>query len=93
MRPRVVQLGLALVLVLLVVIVARPSIERALFASTTPRSVEPRGSLSEAERSTITIFESVSPSVVQVAARTASAGPLTEDGSGPRCLRHGLHLG
>jgi 2-alkenal reductase len=34
------------------------------------------------ERSTIAIFERVSPSVVQVAARTASAGPFAEDSSG-----------
>jgi 2-alkenal reductase len=44
--------------------------------------VEARGSLSDSERSTIAIFESVSPSVVQVVARTAAAGPLTEDSSG-----------
>jgi S1-C subfamily serine protease len=82
LKPRAVQLGLTLALVLLGVIAARPYFERAFFASTTPRSVEPRGSLSELERSTITIFENVSSSVVQVAARAASAGPLTEDSSG-----------
>jgi 2-alkenal reductase len=67
---------------MLTAIAAQPYIERALFASTSPRPVEPRASLSDLERSTIGIFEQVSPSVVQVAARATSAGPLTEDGSG-----------
>jgi 2-alkenal reductase len=43
------------------------------------RSIEPRGPLSEAERLTVSIFERVSPSVVQVAAR-APANPLAEEG-------------
>jgi S1-C subfamily serine protease len=48
--------------------------------SATPvaRAVEPRGALSEAERGTIEIFERVSPSVVQVAARSG-ANPISED--------------
>jgi S1-C subfamily serine protease len=45
------------------------------------RSVEPRGPLSDAEQLTISIFERVSPSVVQVAARS-SANPLVEEGGG-----------
>jgi 2-alkenal reductase len=81
-RVRFAQIGLALALVLLAIIAAQPYVERILFASTAPRSVEPRGSLSDIERSTIAIFERVSPSVVQVAARSASAGPLVEDSSG-----------
>jgi 2-alkenal reductase len=81
-RVRLAQIGLALALVLLAIIAAQPYVERILFASTAPRSVEPRGSLSDVERSTIAIFERVSPSVVQVAARTASAGSLVEDSSG-----------
>src|SRR3569833_808971 len=67
---------------MLTVIAAQPYIERALFASTSPRPIEPRASLSDLERSTIGIFEQVSSSVVQVAARATSAGPLTEDNSG-----------
>jgi S1-C subfamily serine protease len=42
------------------------------------RTVEQRGPLSDSERANIEIFERVSPSVVQVAARSA-ANPLTED--------------
>jgi 2-alkenal reductase len=81
-RVRLAQIGLALALVLLAIIAAQPYVERILFASTAPRSVEPRGSLSDVERSTIAIFERVSPSVVQVAARTASVGSLVQDSSG-----------
>jgi 2-alkenal reductase len=42
------------------------------------RTIEQRGAFSEAERSTIEIFERVSPSVVQVATRSA-ANPLAEE--------------
>jgi S1-C subfamily serine protease len=80
--PRFVKFAVAFGLVLLVIIAAQPHLERALFASTTPRSIEPRGSLSEIEHSTIAVFERVSPSVVQVATQANSAGPLTDDNNG-----------
>jgi 2-alkenal reductase len=57
------------VLVVLGLFVAKPYIDRALYSATTPRTIEPRGDLAEAERSTIAIFERVSPSVVQIAGR------------------------
>jgi 2-alkenal reductase len=44
------------------------------------RTIEPRGPLSEAERSTIEMFDRVSPSVVQVAAR-APTNPFVEEES------------
>ncbi|MDP1584959.1 MAG: trypsin-like peptidase domain-containing protein [Bradyrhizobium sp.] len=44
----------------------------------TARAVEQRGAFSEAERGAIEIFERVSPSVVQVAARSGS-NPLSEE--------------
>jgi 2-alkenal reductase len=61
-------LGLVLVAVLLVAggIALRPYVEYRLYAATAPRPVEPRGDLAEYERSTIALFERVSPSVVQV---------------------------
>jgi 2-alkenal reductase len=43
------------------------------------RSVEPRGPLSEAELATIAVFERVSPSVVQVAARSPATPFLEEE--------------
>jgi 2-alkenal reductase len=78
-RPRFVQLALVFAVALLAIIAARPYFERAFVVSPTPRNIEPRGSLSDMEGSTIGIFERVSPSVVQVAARTESVGPFAED--------------
>src|SRR5437667_1166849 len=52
------------------------------WTTTVARSVEQRGPLSEAERANIELFERVSPSVVQVAARSAAANPLAEDEGG-----------
>jgi S1-C subfamily serine protease len=52
------------------------------WTNTVARTVDQRGPLSEAERANIELFERVSPSVVQVAARSAAANPLTEDEGG-----------
>ncbi len=65
MKDRVLRAGLALALVLLAVIAARPYLEHTILAAT-PRPIEPRGELAEIERSTIRVFETVSPSVVQI---------------------------
>jgi 2-alkenal reductase len=55
------------ILVLLVIIVARPHVAEQLFSATAPRPVEARGDLADYERATIAIFDRVSRSVVQVA--------------------------
>jgi 2-alkenal reductase len=63
----------ALLLALVVVLgfaVLQPYIRQRLYSATTPREVEARGTLADYERSTISIFEHVSPSVVQVVGRT-----------------------
>ncbi|NOJ44498.1 S1C family serine protease [Bradyrhizobium australiense] len=52
------------------------------WTNTTARTVDQRGPLSDAERANIELFERVSPSVVQVAARTGAANPLAEDEGG-----------
>src|SRR2546426_3356402 len=52
------------------------------WTNTVARTVDQRGPLSEAERANIELFERVSPSVVQVAARSAAANPLAEDEGG-----------
>ena len=49
------------------------------WTNTVARTVDQRGPLSDAERANIELFERVSPSVVQVAARSAAANPLDED--------------
>jgi S1-C subfamily serine protease len=53
------------------------------WTNTSARSVDQRGPLSDAERANIELFERVSPSVVQVAARSSTTNPLADDeGSG-----------
>jgi 2-alkenal reductase len=52
------------------------------WSSPTARAVEQRGPLSDAEKATIEIFESVSPSVVQVAAKSAANPLIEEEGRG-----------
>jgi len=77
MRIRAAHIFMVLVIALLGAVAFRPYLDRALFVSSAPRTIEPRGQFSDIERSTIEIFERVSPSVVQVAARR-SANPLAE---------------
>jgi 2-alkenal reductase len=52
------------------------------WTATSARSVDQRGPLSDAERANIELFERVSPSVVQVAARSAASNPLADDEGG-----------
>src|SRR5256885_15438397 len=52
------------------------------WTNTVARTIDQRGPLSEAERANIELFERVSPSVVQVAARSAGGNPLAEDEGG-----------
>ncbi len=60
----------------------RPYVDFLMPAAFAQRAIEPRGSLSELERSTIELFERASPSVVQVVARAAEVRqPDVESGS------------
>jgi S1-C subfamily serine protease len=52
------------------------------WTNTSARAVDQRGPLSDAERANIELFERVSPSVVQVAARSAASNPLADEESG-----------
>ena len=61
------------------VMVAQPYIRERLYSATAPRAAEPRGDLMEIERTTISIFARVSPSVVQVAGHTGAEN-LSEEG-------------
>jgi hypothetical protein len=69
MSGRFFRFVVIVVLLLLAAYVAEPYITRLMFAQTTPRPIEARGNLSDAERSIIALFERVSPSVVQVVGR------------------------
>jgi S1-C subfamily serine protease len=77
---RVIRVLLAFAVILLAVIVAQPHLDRLIYAA--PRTVEARGSLAEGERTGVEIFERVSPSVVQVAARPVASEdkPAAETG-------------
>jgi 2-alkenal reductase len=81
MRDGFTRVMLGALVILVAAFIAQPYIDR-LFFPATPRPVEPRGSLAEAERTAIEIFDRVSPSVVQVVARAAGAGPrgIVEEG-------------
>jgi 2-alkenal reductase len=71
---------LAVAVILLAFIAARPYIDRALWSATAPRPVEPRGSLSDAEKTTIDIFNRTSPSVIQVVGRQRGSAVATAEG-------------
>jgi 2-alkenal reductase len=66
MERRSLNLLILVGVILLGFVALRPYFEQRLYSATTPRPVEARGNLSDTERSTIEIFERVSPSVVQV---------------------------
>ena len=66
---RFTQIAVVAALGVLGAYVAQPYLDRMLYSASTPRAVEPRANLSDLERSTIELFERVSPSVVQVVAR------------------------
>jgi 2-alkenal reductase len=76
MENRFVRTILLVLLIALCFVVLRPYIDLALFSANSPRPVEARGSLADYERTTIEIFEKVSPSVVQVVGRTGNEQPF-----------------
>jgi S1-C subfamily serine protease len=82
MNGRFFRIAVSIVLLLLAAQVAQPYITRMMFAATTPRPVEARGNLSEAERATIALFQRVSPSVVQVVGQQSEAETSGQEGEG-----------
>lgn len=76
------RLALTIVVVLLVAILVQPLVEHVLLATTSPRTVTPRGELSPWEKSTIELFERVAPSVVQVVSLSGEDTAITGVGSG-----------
>src|SRR5262245_35157727 len=82
MGDRLTRIVIIALLVVLGVYIAQPYVDRLLFSATTPRAVQPRGSLADLERTSIELFERDSPSVVQVVARNAAAQPLQGEEEG-----------
>jgi S1-C subfamily serine protease len=80
MSDRLMRFIVVGLLIVLAVYVGQPYVDRLLFSASTPRAVAPRGNLSDLERSTIELFEHVSPSVVQVVARAAAMDPMQGEG-------------
>jgi S1-C subfamily serine protease len=76
MRDRFLRALLLVLLALVIVVLARPYVDNALFAAKTPRPIEARGDLAEIERLNVEIFQRASPSVVQIAGRVAGAAQL-----------------
>jgi S1-C subfamily serine protease len=67
LRDRFERVVIVALLALLAAVAAEPYL-RSIFFSAESRTVAPRADLSEAERSTIELFQRVSPSVVQIVA-------------------------
>src|SRR5215471_18292333 len=80
MGDRFSKIVVGVLLVVLAVYLGQPYVDRLLFSASTPRAVEPRGSLAEIERTSIEIFEHASPSVVQVVGRADGLEALPSEG-------------
>jgi len=79
MRDRFLRAVLLVLLALVLVVLARPYIDQALFAAKTPRPIEARGNLADIEKLNIEIFQRASPSVVQIAG--VAGGPSAQFGN------------
>lgn len=82
METRFFRFVIVVVLIVLVGMMVQPWAMRTFFAGTAPQPVAARGDLSDAEKSTIALFERVSPSVVQVVGRQNGGNTFGEEGGG-----------
>jgi 2-alkenal reductase len=80
---RLVRIALFVLIGLLAVFVAEPYVTRFLYSETGPRTVAARGDLGAGERSTIELFQRISPSVVHVFAEPDPRRLMEEPASGP----------
>lgn len=77
MPHRATPILLAIAGVLVGLYVVEPYVRAYVLSASAPRAVEPRGTLAEFEQTSIALFESVSPSVVQVVALGEQANPFS----------------
>jgi 2-alkenal reductase len=77
MQDRATRIIMLVVAVLLAILIAQPYLNSYLFSAREPRPVAARGDLADFERSTIQVFETVAPSVVQVVSQSGR-GRATE---------------
>src|SRR3954453_1737112 len=81
MGDRLTRIVIVALLLVVGVYLAQPYFDRLLFSASTSRTVEPRGALSDIERTSIELFERASPSVVQVVgARTGALDAAQSEG-------------
>ena len=73
MDARFSRFVLVAVLLLIAAFVAEPYLRDFVYTAPAPRAIEPRAELSDFERSTISVFDRDSPSVVQIAGEVTSA--------------------
>jgi len=66
MQDRATRIVMLVIAVLLAILVLQPYVNTWLFSAREPRPVAARGDLADLERTTIKVFETVAPSVVQV---------------------------
>ena len=88
MQSRSNRLLLTAILALLVIIAMRPYVVERFYSATAPLPVQARGDLANYERSTVAIFNQVSPSVVQVSG-TADGGDPSLSGGGEAAVQSG----
>jgi 2-alkenal reductase len=69
MSDRLTRLLLFVAVVLLAVTAGQPYLERWLYGADTPRPIAPRADLSDLEQSSVKLFRTIAPSVVQVVAQ------------------------
>ena len=84
MQERFFRLATFLLFLLVVALWSQPYLDRLLYAATSPRPVTARSELPESERATISLFERVSPSVVQVVGASPGPGGTDLEGEGVR---------
>jgi S1-C subfamily serine protease len=82
MHDRFYRFAILLLILLLAILVGQPYVDRLLFAATSPRPIAARSDLADSERATISLFERVSPSVVQVVGSANGAGTTDEGEAG-----------
>ncbi|KFG66793.1 trypsin-like peptidase domain-containing protein [Microvirga sp. BSC39] len=85
MQDRTTRIIMLVVAVLLAILVLQPYVNSYLYSAREPRPVAARGDLAEFERTTIQVFETVAPSVVQVVAlqgRGPAGGEPAGSGTG-----------
>jgi 2-alkenal reductase len=77
--------GLVVVVILLgIVALLQPRLRQTFLSASEPRAIEPRGALADFEQTAISVFDHVSPSVVQVVVkRNGGFSESLEQGQGP----------